>query len=172
MKKLYLFLLIATSCLCSLHARQDGQVCTGTVCDSAMTPLPNVRIYCRDTVPVYSDRNGTFRIRANIGDKLHFRKPGYGWHTEQIAQPDMQKVILTPSIPGSVASELGPDNMDFLYDGKPVPFEEWDDASCTPREEVLSVRMLKIKYNDDNPANSIVIRRGKVIFESIFQWNQ
>jgi len=159
------------------YAQQNSFVCNGAVKDDlTKSALPNVRIYYRDTIPVYSDENGQFHLQAKTGDKLHFRKAGYGWHTEKITAETLQTVYLAPSSSVMIKKDFGkeaynPDRTDYIYDGKLVPFEEWDDAYSTPQKEISVLRITKAIYKDP-PTNLILIQKNKVIMTSIFQYNQ
>ncbi|MDR1116587.1 MAG: hypothetical protein LBL33_10685 [Tannerella sp.] len=168
MKKILIILCLLSGSLPIMHAQQNDFTCIGIVRDkNTNAPLKDVRIYYLDTVPVYNDASGKFRLQVKIGDKLHFRRSGYGWHTETVEGKELQTVYLAPNTlftknEFSRAGAYHPDSTEIIYDGIPVPFEEWDDAGNTPKPEVISLMTIRAKNGQKN----------KAIFESIFQWNQ
>jgi hypothetical protein len=176
MKKTGLFFVIWISCVVYVFARQNSVVCRGTVRDHATnSPLQNVRIYYRDTIPVYSNSAGEFQITARPGDKLHFRKAGYGWHTKEITGEEDMPVDLAASKPEKIIPDFGntyrADYTELLYDGKPVPFEEWIDACSSPHDDIISLQIIRGKYEQQN-GRVVVLQKKKIIYISVFQWNQ
>jgi hypothetical protein len=130
--------------------------------DSATSsPLQNVRIYYQDTIPLYSDKTGKFRINIKASDKLHFRKAGYAWHTETITGDEFQKIYLfksDASLQEKLSKVYSREKTKIFYDDKLIPFEEFGDAFSTHSSEIESINI-----------NS---SRTKVILQSIFKWNK
>jgi hypothetical protein len=180
MKKIYLFLFLLLLCGTSEVYGQEDLFFEGTVKDSAMNPLPDVRVYYRDTVPIYNDRDGKFRIRMKHGDKLHFRKSGYVWHTEIITEKSTGVIILAPTQSAMIKKRFGggkysptysPEYTDIIFDDKPVRFEEWLDAFAMHRSELVSLSIRKGKFDDEN-GKTIVRKKTEITIKSIFQWNK
>jgi hypothetical protein len=108
MRKLPLLLLCFMPALTILNAQEPVSFdCTGILRDQiTRQPLANVRIFHRDTLPeALSDAHGAFRIRLRAGNRLQFRKRGYGWHTICIAREEKLDISLSPSKPELVRSD-------------------------------------------------------------------
>jgi hypothetical protein len=150
----------------NVYAQHSSFVCKGIVIDSVtMSPLQNVRIYCRDTIPAYSDKTGKFRIPVKTGDKLHFRKAGYAWHTEKITEENMTVCLFKSdsSLHKKLSRTYPREKTEIMYDDKLVPFNEWGDAFSTHPSEIILIILI-------NGQNSP--QKNKIILKSIFQWNK
>jgi hypothetical protein len=148
----------------NIYAQQHSFVCKGIVFDSiTMFPLQNVRIYYQDTIPVYSDKTGKFRISVKTGDNLHFRKAGYAWHTEKIINENMTVSLLKSdsSLYERLKLTYPREGTKIIYDDKLVPFDEWGDAFSTHPSEIVLI-----------DANTTSPSKNTVIIKSIFQWNK
>jgi hypothetical protein len=120
-----------------IYAQQDDFVCKGVVLNTAKELLQDVRIYYRDTIPVYTNQNGEFQIQLKKGDKLHFRKSGYAWHTREITD-NATEIILKPNKVKKVDENTFYDTVytEIIYDGKLVPDKEFYDAFSTDHSEI------------------------------------
>jgi hypothetical protein len=110
-----------------------------------------------------------------IGEKLHFRKSGYAWHTKEITGEDYLKIILRPGKSELFKKDMGRachrKYTEMIYDRKRVLFEDWIDAANTQHPEVISFRMMDGEI-EENQSNTVVIQKNEVLFENIFQWNR
>jgi hypothetical protein len=127
-----------------------------------MSPLQDVRIYCQDTVPVYSDKAGKFRIPVKTGDNLHFRKAGYAWHTEKIINENMTFCLFKSdsSLHKELSRAYPREKTEIMYDDKLVPPDEWGDAFSTRPSEII---LIETKTSP---------QKNKIILKSVFQWNK
>jgi hypothetical protein len=123
---------------------------------------------------LYSDQNGQFSIKAQIGDVLSFRKKGYSWHNVEIKAEDMQIVYLRNSSTVVVKNDLGPnfnrENTEIIYDGFVVPFEEWRDSYSMHGSQFVNLEIISGNFQKQGD-KEVVIKKTQIIIQSIFQWN-
>jgi hypothetical protein len=180
MKK-FLFLCCALVSAAGLYAQQPGYFyCTGSVKDKTTgQPLKDVRIFYRDTIPAtYSDSKGAFRMEVKTGDRLQFRKRGYGWHTVRITGKEKPDVSLTRSKPDAIKPDSSliydpehipflPGFLDIICDGQLVPHEEWADVFSMDKDEITSVSVTRgeVKKENNQP---VVVRKHKIVLKTTF----
>ncbi|MDR1562922.1 MAG: hypothetical protein LBS54_07585 [Dysgonamonadaceae bacterium] len=176
MKKLLLILSVFF-CVLTPAFGQPAEQIIGVVKDKANGKLlSNVRVYYQDTIPLISDKNGKFIINMSLGEKLHFRKKSYAWHTETINETNNITIYLEHSDSLMCNRNLGKYNhqkfTDVIYDGFLVQFKDWNDACSTSRSEILSLETKNGTIETDNEGNTTVINKNRLMIDSIFDWNE
>jgi predicted Rdx family selenoprotein len=115
----------------SLSFGQEQIILRGTVRDSITKEvLSDVRISVnQDMVGVRNSASGEFQITVNRGDKVWFRKQGYGWKNIVVTGNNVAVIELAKNPPG--LSELHINNPDvvpeYYVNGVLIPKEEWND---------------------------------------------
>lgn len=166
MKKISVNLIFLLFCISgSMNAQDQRAVFMGIIMDSVSNvPLQNVRIYCRDTVPVYSDIKGQFQIWMKSSDNLHFRKCGFAYHTEKITGK-RQVIYLSKSNPEvckNMSKKYPKGKPDVIFDGLIIPDEEWSDALSMDPSEIRSIEFIEDQAHT----------KDIFMINSIFQWNR
>jgi len=174
MKPVFISLCMIMSCM--MYGQQNEILCKGVIKDkNTQRVLENVRVYYRDTVPVYSNSQGQFQLTAKKGEKLQFRKSGYAWQTKEITAEDMQNVYLVNSGDDSGFGDFNSkDSTEVFCDGMLIPFEEWKDLGSMlskSKENIVNLTILKGEFKKQGN-ETIIIRKNKIDIQSSFNWNR